>query len=233
VPDAALRSGPLIFDCDGTLVASEPLYAAVDAEILGAFGIPLSADEIRSQYMGVGIARMLADMARRFGATFPDDIIETLDAAVMVKLATELQAIAGVASALASLHRQGHPMAVATNSRLKRTRENLRTTKLDHFFGDLIASLDQVAEGKPAPDVYLLAAQKLGVRPGDCIAIEDSPVGMQAVIAAGMTGVGFAPSDHGPGIADELRAAGAHLIVENMRDLPGAIRSATALCLPA
>jgi HAD superfamily hydrolase (TIGR01509 family) len=225
----AFGTAPLLFDCDGTLVASEPLYAQVDAVVLAPYGMPLNAEDIRVRYMGVAVGKMLADMEQTYGATFPTDIIDQLDAAVNAKMDADLQAIAGIPDALAFFETRGHKMAVATNSQLGRTRRNLHTTKLDVYFNDCIASLDQVAHGKPLPDVYLLAAQKLGVHPRDCIAIEDSPIGMRAVIAANMIGIGYAPADHGAGIGDALLESGAHIIITDMRDLPRAVETAEEL----
>lgn len=225
----AFGVAPLLFDCDGTLVASEPLYAEVDAVVLAPFGMPLTASEIRERYMGVAVSKMLADMEQTYGAKFPADIIDILDIAVNLKMDADLLPIAGIPDALHFFHGRGHKMAVATNSQLARTRRNLQATRLDSYFNDIIASLDQVPHGKPAPDVYLLAAQKLGVHPRDCIAIEDSPIGMRAVIAASMIGIGYAPADHGAHIADELLANGAHIIIEDMRDLPRAVETAEEL----
>jgi HAD superfamily hydrolase (TIGR01509 family) len=220
---------PLIFDCDGTLVASEPLYAAVDAHVLGAYGLPMSADDIRTTYMGVPVGKMLADMAQRFSLTFPDDILHQLDVLVQKKLDAELQAMPGIHTALDVLQQRGHPMAIATNSQVSRTVRNLHSTQLTGFFGGRIAAVDLVPHAKPSPDVYLLAAKMLGAHPKDCIAVEDSSVGMRAVLAAGMIGIGFAPADHGAHAATDLLEAGAHVIINAMSDLPDAVETAQEL----
>ncbi len=220
---------PLIFDCDGTLVASEPLYAAVDARVLGRYGLPMTADEIRVTYMGVPIRVMLHNMAERFGLTFPENILELLDADVQLLLDTELKPIAGIADVLPLLRARGHLMAVGTNSDFSRTTRNLATTGLTDYFVPHIASIDQVAKGKPAPDIYLLAANKIGADPKTCIAIEDSAVGMHAAIAAGMIGIGYAPADHGAHAHADLAEAGAHLIIDTMLTLPAAIDTAEEL----
>lgn len=220
---------PLVFDCDGTLVASEPLYAAVDARVLGAYGLPLTAEAIRLTYMGVPIAVMLENMATRFDLTFPENILDVLDTEVQKLLDTDLLPMPGIQDCLHVLQHRGHPMAVATNSQRRRAERNLLTTQLTGYFGTNIAAIDMVEKGKPAPDVYLLAARLLGVDPHLCIAIEDSAVGMHAAIAAGMIGIGFAPADHGPHATPDLQEAGAHIIITNMRDLPAAIETAEEL----
>jgi HAD superfamily hydrolase (TIGR01509 family) len=222
-------SAPLIFDCDGTLVASEPLYAAVDARVLGAYGLPMRADEIRVTYMGVPVGDMIRDMQARYSLIFPDDILDTLDGEVQISLDRDLLPIAGIPDALVVLHQRGHKMAVATNSQHRRTVRNLASTHLTAYFGDAIAAIDMVRHGKPAPDVYLLAAEKIGVSARDCVAIEDSPIGMRAAIAAGMIGIGYAPADHGAQVWDELQAAGAHILIADMRELPAAVETAVEL----
>jgi HAD superfamily hydrolase (TIGR01509 family) len=222
-------AAPLIFDCDGTLVASEPLYAAVNARVLGAYGLPMSAEDIRVTYMGVPVGDMIADMEARFSLTFPDNILNQLDVEEQISLDRDLLPIKGISEALATLQGLGHKMAVATNSQHRRTVRNLATTQLTPFFGDAIAAIDMVRQGKPAPDVYLLAAQKIGASGRDCVAIEDSPVGMRAVIAAGMVGIGYAPADHGAHMWHDLQAAGAHILIADMCELPAAIETAEEL----
>jgi beta-phosphoglucomutase-like phosphatase (HAD superfamily) len=137
--------------------------------------------------------------------------------------------VRGIPAILDQLRRLGHPMAVATNSRKPRTMQNLDVTGLRGFFGNHIATVDQVAKGKPAPDVYLLAANMLGHEPAACIAIEDSPPGMNAAVAAGMTAIGYAPPDHGARLADDLRNSGANIIIGDMAELENAITLAAAL----
>ncbi len=220
---------PLLFDCDGTLVASEPLYAAVDARVLGAFGLTMTAEDIRTTYMGVPVALMLENMVTRFDLVFPDNILDMLDVEVQKLLDTDLLPIPGIHDSLKIFQQRGHKMAVATNSQRSRTERNLHTTQLTDFFGSHIAAIDMVEKGKPAPDVYLLAARLIGADPRTCIAIEDSAVGMHAVIAAGMIGIGFAPADHGAHAHADLLEAGAHLIISGMHDLPAAVETAEEL----
>ncbi|WP_425459681.1 HAD-IA family hydrolase [Hankyongella ginsenosidimutans] len=111
-------------------------------------------------------------------------------------LETELEPIAGIPQLLAMLQAEGRPLAVASNSRLNGVRRSLRITGLTQFFGDRIATADQVAQPKPAPDVYLMAAGLLEAEPASCLAIEDSPTGVRAARAAGMTVIAFTDPAH-------------------------------------
>jgi HAD superfamily hydrolase (TIGR01509 family) len=220
----------LVFDCDGTLVDSEGHYATVDSLVLARYGVIISADEIRTRYMGIGYAQMMADIATRNNTVFPDNMLEQLDVEVDAYLAEHLQAVRHIEPALETLSAQGWPMAVATNSRFNRTTRNLSITKLDRFFDNKIAAIDCVQNPKPAPDVYLAAAKMLRIYPRHCIAVEDSVVGTGAAVAADMVTVGYAPLDHDPAMAAKLSAAGAHVVIHDMADLVNAIEAAQGLC---
>jgi HAD superfamily hydrolase (TIGR01509 family) len=219
----------LIFDCDGTLVDSEGHYATVDSLVLARYAIKISADEIRTRYMGISYAQMMADIATRHNTVFPANMLEQLDAEVDAYLAEHLQAVPHVEMALETLSRQGWPMAVATNSRLNRTTRNLSITKLDRFFDGKIAAIDSVQNPKPAPDVYLAAATMLRIYPRHCIAIEDSVVGTAAAVAADMVTIGYAPPDHDPTMAAKLSVAGAYIVIRDMAELVQAIETAQGL----
>ncbi len=219
----------LIFDCDGTLVDSEGHYAAVDSVVFARYGVNISPDEIRTRYMGIGLARMIADLETRYETVFPADMFELLDAEVDAYLSQHLRAVAGIPDALAALAAQGWPMAVATNSRLHRTARNLSITGLDGFFGGRICAIDMVLNPKPAPDIYVHAARQLEIEPRACIAIEDSDVGARAAVAAGMIVIGYAPPDHDASMVQRLTAAGAHILIDDMVKLPSAIETAEEL----
>jgi HAD superfamily hydrolase (TIGR01509 family) len=219
----------LIFDCDGTLVDSEGHYATVDSIVFARYGVNISPAEIRTRYMGIGLARMLHDLEQRYATVFPADMFEMLDTEVDAYLSQHLRAVAGIPAALEQLAVLGWPMAVATNSRLHRTTRNLAITGLDGFFGGRICAIDMVENPKPAPDIYLHAAGQLGIDPRACIAIEDSDVGARAAVAAGMIVIGYAPPDHDASMAQRLTQAGAHILIDDMAKLPGAIETAEEL----
>ena len=116
------------------------------------------------------------------------------------------------------------PKCVASSSSIERIRVSLESTGLIRFFEPNLFSASDVRNGKPAPDLLLHAAGKMGVEPGTCIVVEDSPVGVTAGVAAGMTVIGFAGASHaGSDTADQLRAAGACDVITDLRALKRAI----------
>jgi HAD superfamily hydrolase (TIGR01509 family) len=130
----------------------------------------------------------------------------------------ELQPIPFVRGVVEQLRQAGHPLAVASQSPLARVRLSLEVTGLAEFFGDHLYVTTMVARPKPAPDVYLLAASRLGAAPGDCLVIEDSPAGAAAARAAGMQALGYAPGN----TAEAMRARGVP-VLRSMDELPGYI----------
>jgi HAD superfamily hydrolase (TIGR01509 family) len=113
------------------------------------------------------------------------------------------------------------PKCVASSGAPQKMRVTLGVTGLLPFFEPNLFSAEMVARGKPAPDLFLLAAQRMGAAPEACAVVEDSVAGIQAARAAGMQALGFAGGGHaGPGYAEGLRTAGAHLVFDSMADLP-------------
>jgi beta-phosphoglucomutase-like phosphatase (HAD superfamily) len=123
-----------------------------------------------------------------------------------------------VGVAVDSLRQRGHRMAVASQSPLARVKFSLEVAGFGGQFGDHMYVTTMVRRPKPAPDVYLLAAEKLGAKPADCIVIEDSPAGAAAALDAGMRAIGYAPGKS----FDEMRRSGAH-VIRSMSDLISAI----------
>jgi HAD superfamily hydrolase (TIGR01509 family) len=209
----------LIFDCDGVLVDSESLACQVDADVLGELGLPYTADEIARQFVGKSMKDMIARIEADHGRALPGDFAERINRTLFARFETDLKPIAGVRKAILSLP---HPRCVASSSVPQRIALSLRVTGLADLF-DNIFSATQVARGKPAPDLFLLAAERMGARPDECLVIEDSPAGVQAAIAAGMRVIGFVGGSHcGPDHADKLRQAGALVVLERMTELPEA-----------
>jgi HAD superfamily hydrolase (TIGR01509 family) len=164
------------------------------------------------------IARIEVDQGR----ALPQDFAERMNRALFARFQTDLKPIAGVREAILALP---HPRCVASSSIPERIALSLRVTGLADLF-DNIFSATQVARGKPAPDLFLHAAQQLGARPGECLVIEDSPAGVQAALAAGMRVIGFVGGGHcGPGHAEVLRRTGAPVVIERMTDLPAAVQT--------
>jgi HAD superfamily hydrolase (TIGR01509 family) len=130
----------------------------------------------------------------------------------------ELKPIPYVRAALEERRGRGCPLAVASQSPLARVRLSLEVTGLAEFFGEHVYVTSMVPKPKPAPDIYLLAAARLGAAPGDCVVVEDSPAGAAAARGAGMLAIGYAPG----ATADAMRANGIAAL-RSMDELPGRI----------
>jgi HAD superfamily hydrolase (TIGR01509 family) len=211
----------LIFDCDGVLVDSEALSCQVDAEFLTALGVPYTADEIARQFVGVSLKDMIARIEADRGCKLPEDFGERLNRTLFARFETDLKPIAGIRKAILALPFR---RCVASSSTPERIAFSLRIAGLDDLF-DHIFSSTEVPRGKPAPDLFLHAAARMGVRPEGCLVIEDSMAGVQAAVAAGMRVIGFTGGEHcGPEHAGKLRDAGAPVVIERMADLAEAVR---------
>jgi HAD superfamily hydrolase (TIGR01509 family) len=174
----------VIFDCDGTLVDSEPLARTAWERALLPYGYALTDADAEAS-VGLPYARVHAYFATRaplpdadaFWGEFTGELFGLIDASLVV--------FDDAVAAVRSLRSRGVPVAVASSSPRERLSRTLSRAGLSEAF-DVVVSGDEVEHGKPAPDMFLLAASRLGVEPGACVVIEDSPPGVQAGIAAGM-----------------------------------------------
>jgi HAD superfamily hydrolase (TIGR01509 family) len=207
-----------IFDCDGVLVDSEPIASRILAEAVSELGFPLSAKYAVENFTGLSLATVLNRIEAQWGRSLPTDFRVRLREHDYAAFRAELQAIDGVAAALGRL---GLPRCVASSGTPEKIRLTLGVTGLLQLFEPHLFSAEMVAHGKPAPDLFLLAADRMGVAPQDCIVIEDSVAGIRGAVAAGMTAVGFAGGGHaGPEYAQMLEEAGASAVLDRMADLP-------------
>jgi len=207
----------VIFDCDGVLVDSENIAAQVFSEALIAAAFPATVEEAFLLGFGKNRVTLSAAVETRFGRALPDGFFETMRARMRAAFERELLPMPGVGELLAALQR---PCCVASNSHLEHVRHALSLTGLLRFFDPHFFSASQVARGKPAPDLFLFAAQQLGARPEACIVVEDSITGVEGAIAAGMPVVRFCGGSHCPGDhADRLTAAGCSRVFARMPDL--------------
>ena len=212
----------VIFDCDGVLVDSELIFARVLRECLVEAGFPATTDEAFALGFGKNRATLCAAVESRFGRPLSDAFFETMRARTALVLERELQPIRGVEELLNTLLL---PRCVASNGHLERVRERLALTSLLRFFDPHVFSAVQVAAGKPAPDLFLFAAGRLGTPPGGCIVVEDSAAGVAAAIAAQMPVVGFCGGSHCPNDhAERLSAAGCSRVFARMTDLAAFLR---------
>ena len=208
----------IIFDCDGVLIDSEYLGCRVESEVFIEAGFALSAEAIVSQYVGISEPTMLAAIEEHFGKRLPEDISDRLRRRREAVFVRELSPIPGISEVLNTLE---IPACVASSSNPGRLRETLGLTGLAGFFPETVFSATMVPHGKPAPDLFLFAAQRMGVDPTDCLVIEDSAPGVIAGVAAGMTVWGFVGGSHcGPGHGATLAAVGAERTFAAMDTLP-------------
>ena len=192
----------VIFDCDGVLVESEPLACQIYVQMLGEFGIDLDYDETLREFHGVTLARRIESTARKCSWTPPANFISIFNERLSALTERELQPVPHVHELIESL---SVPKCVASNGSRDEINLRLKVADLTHYFGHSIFSGVEVLHPKPAPDVFLAAAQSFGIHPARCVVIEDSELGVTAAIAAGMTVYGHATFN----TAALLQAAGA------------------------
>lgn len=194
----------IIFDCDGVLVDSEGISAEVCVEALRDAGMTLSEDEVYARFLGRSLASMTSILADRLGGNASDAVVKAMRERLYDRFRQELKPIPHIAAALDALD---VPFCVASSSQPERIRLSLGLTGLLQRFEPHIYSATMVARGKPAPDLFLHAARALEVAPGDCVVIEDSPAGIEAARAAGMTAFGFVGGSHAEGAGLRARLA--------------------------
>ena len=209
----------VIFDCDGVLVDSEVLAHEVEIEVLAAAGLHYDTQEFRTRFMGLSDKAFLealeADGLNRLGRSVTSEIREPLELRYaqameerLVEIPHALRAIKAVAQA----------KAVASSSTKLRLKLKLR--KVGHWdpFAPHIYSAEAVARSKPAPDLFLYAANALGIDPAHCLVIEDSENGIQAAQAAGMRVWGFVGGSHNDGASRQaVSNAGVERVIEDWR----------------
>jgi HAD superfamily hydrolase (TIGR01509 family) len=222
IPHAALfMIDHLICDCDGVLVDSEVIADRVLADTLAATFPGLDFEAIVKTAFGQQTSRFLANVEATFDIRLPADFLDTVDRHVEAALASSLSAVSGVRDAL---QRVPLPAAVVSNSRMLRVSASVRRAGLTEIFAERIFSAEQVARPKPYPDVYLFAADRLGVEPARCLVVEDSIAGLNAARAAGMKTIAFVGGSHIPdGYADALRKMGITRVIERMDQLPALV----------
>jgi HAD superfamily hydrolase (TIGR01509 family) len=209
----------VIFDCDGVLVDSEVITNRVFAEMLGELGIHVTLSEMFERFVGRSMTQCCELIAELLQRPVPAGFVEQFHSRATAALGAELKAVAGVEAALDVLDAQGVPYCVASNGTREKMRLTLGHTGLLARFEGRRFSVEEVAQGKPAPDLYLLAARTLDVVPARCCVIEDTPTGVTAGVAAGMRVYGYCALMP----AQRMSAAGAHRTFTSMSELPALI----------
>ncbi len=206
----------VIFDCDGVLVDTELVGNGVLAELITELGIPTTREQAIATYMGRSMASCLAMLEERLGEPPPADFAERYRVGVEAGWRRDLRPVPGVVDALDALDAIDIPSCVASSGEHSRMRLTLGLTGLLPRFEGRIFSATEVEHGKPAPDLFLHAADRMGFDPATTAVVEDTVPGVQAGRAAGMRVLAFARLVS----ADALAAAGGE-VFDDMRDLPG------------
>lgn len=218
----------LLFDCDGTLVDSEPLLAEEMVAGLNAVGLPFDTADYLAEFRGVRFRHIVKQLQKQHGHV-PARKLKRMEnimrANLARRLATELAPIAGAREALEQLI--AYPQAVVSNGAAAKIRTALATTRLDGYFQTALFSGYSVNCWKPEPCLHLYAARAMGFAPGDCIAIDDALVGVQAALAAGMTVIHL---NRFPQIETTPENA---IMIRHMKELPDVVEQLTRTRHPA
>ncbi|WP_030945646.1 HAD family hydrolase [Streptomyces sp. NRRL S-646] len=211
-----MRYDLVIFDNDGVLVDSEPISNRLLAAYLTELGHQTSYEDSVRDYMGSAMHRIHELVLERTGQRLPADFDDVFHARVFAAFERELKPVAGATDVLEQLAADGVPYCVASSGSHERIRVGHRTTGLDRWFDESrVFSSQDVGRGKPAPDLFLYAAERMGVAPERCVVVEDSPLGVQAAVAAGMDVYGFTA------MTPAERLAGATQLFSGMGELSG------------
>ena len=222
------RPRPIIFDCDGVLVDSEPLAARAYERVYDKHGMPGVNTSIIAQCIGMKQADIIAKIRELTGHQFPAASDGDIWAETKILFSQELKPTPGITAFMQTL---AGDRCVASSSSVERINHSLAVTGLARYFGDAIYSSSMVRNGKPAPDIFLFAADKMGATPADCIVIEDSPFGIQGAVAAGMTAIGYTGGGHTyAGHGARLTAAGADFVCADWQEVS---RQLAGLGVPA
>ncbi|KAJ56980.1 hypothetical protein ACMU_00370 [Actibacterium mucosum KCTC 23349] len=181
----------VIFDCDGVLVDSEPITNDILHENLAQHGLHIPRDRIEELFVGGTIAGV-GDTAREMGAALPDDWVDQIYAAIYARLRAGTPLVAEVLGVLDALDARGIAYAVGSNGSMDKMQITLGQNGLWDRFAGRMFSAHVHAKPKPEPDLYLLAAEQLGVAPADCVVVDDSPSGCIAAQRASIRCFGYA-----------------------------------------
>lgn len=211
----------VLWDCDGCLIDSEHIACGIAATMLSELGYEITTQNFVDRFCGQSQKHIYGTIQQESGVDYLP-LLQKADKKERQRDAfrNELKAITGIVETLDVINL---PMAIASGSEMERLELTLKITDLYERFDGRIYNSAMVAKGKPAPDVFLYAAQQIGVSPIDCLVIEDSLNGVTAGKAAGMTVFGFTGGSH---VLDKqhheklLRDLGADLVFHDMKQLP-------------
>ena len=207
----------VIFDCDGVLVDSERITNIVFAEMLNELGIPVTLEDMFEQFVGNSMSYCLQSIKGLLGKPVPEEFVPEYIDRTAIALSKNLKAVDGITEVLNELR---IPYCVASSGTHEKMQMTLGITNLLSYFEVKIFSVTEVQRGKPYPDVFLYAAERMGVQPDNCVVVEDTPIGVRAGLAAGMKVFGYAKLTP----AHKLEQEGA-IIFRDMQQLPNLLKA--------
>ena len=210
-----------IFDCDGVLVDSERITCEVLTQCLAELGLVMDSQEVWRLFVGKSIPKSMELIGEMLGERPSESMWQEFAKRANAALKEDVEAVKNIETALDALEIL---YCVASNGDFAKMNTTLGATGLLPRFQDKMFSATQVKAGKPAPDLFLLAAETMGCAPQDCVVIEDSPTGVTAALAAGMTPFGYAHWTP----RETLQEAGALVLFDDMAQLPQLIRAYSA-----
>lgn len=187
----------IIFDCDGVLIDSEVISARQLIEELKGYGVEMDMAFVSRHFLGRSYPVVLKEVRDRWGVALPDHFEADYRARLLAAFESDLKVMPGVVDTIKALRL---PYCLATSSSPERMRKSLEITGLSHLFANRAFTASEVARGKPAPDLFLYAAARMGVAPDACVVIEDSLNGVRAGLAAQMKVWRFIGGSHLKGL---------------------------------
>lgn len=212
-----MRPSLVIFDCDGVLVDTEHVANQLLSRLVTEAGAPLSYEQCRKRFLGKSMPTVQAEVEELAGRSLSEDWHLMVRDESIKLFAKGIEAVPHVKGQIERLREGGVPYCVASSGQMEKMHATLGSSGLLHLVEDVLFNADMVARGKPAPDLFLHAADEMGHAPETCVVIEDSRPGVEAGVAAGMQVLGYAGDPLTDGAA--LEAAGA-IVFEDMRQLP-------------
>lgn len=211
----------ILFDCDGVLVDSELITNRVLHAMLNEAGWVLSEDDCMRTFIGKTVRSETARIEAQTGKPLTDAWMAEFYERRNARLRAELVAVDGALDAVRQVHAQLHGnIAVASGADKPKVLMQLEKVGMLPYFGELVFSGHDLPRTKPWPDVYLAAATAVGIAPQRCLVIEDSVPGLTAGVRAGATVWGYCPRVNAHSTPEQLMAAGATFVFDNMADLP-------------
>lgn len=216
---------PIIFDFDGTIVDSEPLANRGLAEVLTELGFPTTYEQALATYVGLRMIDCVAKVEQVHGRKPPDHFADLCRARVAALIDKHLEPVPGAIPFIRA-RSLTQTIAIASSSRVVSIERGLKRVGLNGMFDGRIFSAADLERGKPHPDVFLAAAEGLAAHPHDCVAIEDSILGVRSAVAAGMIVIGITAGGHcTPAHGQTLAEAGAHATANSYADVAAFITS--------